>query len=84
MYHVPPKKERILWGLCAPALKEYGIEPSVKLPTVVRKERTWLTPSQIVTFVNAVHGKSFEIASLLALMGMRRSEILGLAGRMWI
>lgn len=75
---VSPKTVKNMWGICAPALKEYGIEPTVKLPPVVRKERTWLTPKQIVVFVNAVYGKSFEIAALLALMGLRRSEILGL------
>lgn len=73
------KTVRNMWGLCAPALKEFGIEPRVKLPAIVKKERSWLTPMQIVSFVNAVHGKSFEIAALLALMGMRRSEILGLS-----
>lgn len=72
------KTVRNMWGLCAPALKEYKITPEVKLPPVVKKERTWLTPKQITVFVNAICGKSFEIAGLLALMGLRRSEILGL------
>lgn len=72
------KTIRNAWGLFAPALKEYGITPEVKLPPVVKKEKAWLDPTQIKTFVSAVRGKSFEIPALLALMGLRRSEILGL------
>lgn len=72
------KTIRNAWGLFAPALKEYGITPEVKLPPVVKKEKAWLDPAQIKTFVSAVRGKSFEIPALLALMGLRRSEILGL------
>ncbi len=51
---------------------------SVRLPQVVSKDEPFLTPEQIPTFVLALRGQSFEIGALLALSGLRRSEILAL------
>lgn len=51
---------------------------TVRLPQVAVTDAPFLTAEQIPVFVEAVKGKTFEIAALLALSGMRRSEILAL------
>lgn len=56
---------------------EIGTElPEVKLPAVVKPDTAWLDYSQIQTFLKAVKGKDCEIGALLALHGLRRSELL--------
>lgn len=46
------------------------------LPQIIRTEHEFLDPDQIPVFVEAVKGKKHEIPALLALHGLRSSEIL--------
>ena len=67
------------WLFVASVLRENNIEvPKVKLPQQKQAERKWLDPDQIVVFCQACRGKSVEREALLALMSLRRSELLGL------
>ena len=67
------------WHLILSALTAQGVEaPAATLPRVVRASRPWLDYEQIQTFLAAVKGKDCELAALLALHGLRRSELLAL------
>lgn len=67
------------WGLISAVIFETtGQKINVRLPQVMPKDRPFLTPEQIPVFVQAIQGKDFEIPALLALSGLRRSEILAL------
>lgn len=67
------------WGLVRTVLKANGIEPSaVSLPQVIRNERPWLDYEQIITFLAAAKDKPGEMAALLALHSLRRSELCAL------
>ncbi len=68
------------WGLIRPAIKlATGRDPAaVSLPQVVPAERAYLTADEIKVFLGAVKGHPHEIAYLLALSSLRRSEILAL------
>ena len=60
-------------------LKEYGVDTGkVQLPQVMITPREFLDPDQISVFLNAVKGKDCEMAALLALHSLRRSELLAL------
>lgn len=66
-------------GLISSVLKNCGCSlPDMVLPQIVKNEHPWLTPDQIVTFVDAVAGTKYEIPSLLALHSLRRSEIFAM------
>ena len=52
--------------------------PEVNLPQKHKTERPWLDYEQIATFLIALRGKPYELGALLALNGLRRSEILHL------
>ena len=74
-----PKTLKNAWGLIASVLRHYDLPvPHVKLPSLVKVETDWLEPEQIPPFVDAVKEKSFAIPALLALHGLRRSEIFAL------
>lgn len=73
-----PKTLKNAWRLVKSVLEENGMEISVALPPVPKAEKKWLTPEQCLTFVDAVKGKRCEIGALLALSGLRRSEVFGL------
>lgn len=73
-----PKTLKNAWGLVRSAISEYDINPTIRLPAPVPHEKEWLTPEQIPVFIEAVKGKPVEIGALLALSGLRRSEIYGL------
>lgn len=67
------------WNFMASVINETTMTRiSVRLPQVVSKDEPFLTPEQIPTFVLALRGQPFEIGALLALSGLRRSEILAL------
>jgi integrase len=60
-------------------VKEYGVDTGkVQLPQVLITPREFLDPDQISVFLNAVKGKDCEMAALLALHSLRRSELLAL------
>lgn len=67
------------WGLVHAALDFAEIEiPKVKLASAPVKEIAFLEPEEILQFCEAVKGRSYEIPALLALNGLRVSEIRGL------
>ena len=67
------------WGFVHTVLKANGIEPrAVSLPQVIRNERPWLDYEQIIRFVAAARDKPGELAALLALHSLRRSELCAL------
>lgn len=67
------------WGFLKTVLKENGIDPgTVTLPQVIRKERAFLEPDQIKSFIKAAEGDRYELFYLLALHGLRRSEVFGM------
>lgn len=74
-----PKTLKNSWGLVRTVLQANGINPgSILLPTVVKKERAWIPPDQIGTFLQAVYGSPYETAYLICLHGLRASEMLAL------
>ena len=74
---VKPKTVHNAFRLVTASLRHGGIPiPSINLPQKAKAERPWLDYTQIQTFMSAVRGKDFEIAALLALNGLRRSELL--------
>lgn len=67
------------WRLVTASLKAQNIPiPETTLPKTVKAERPWLDYEQINTFLKAIEGKDEELAALLALHGLRRSELLAL------
>ena len=58
--------------------EETGKRYSPKLPQIVSEPREFLDHEQILVFTEAVKGTKYEIAALLALCSLRRSEILAL------
>lgn len=67
------------WALCNSALKYAGVTAKPPtLPRIVKRERAYLNYDQILKFIKTVEGQPYEIAALLALHGLRRSEIFGL------
>lgn len=75
---ISPKSIKNAWGLVKSAIAEFDITPSVRLPAPIPHEKLWLTPEQIPSFLSAIKDKTCEIGALLALSGLRRSEIYGL------
>ena len=72
-----PKTVKNAWGFVNSVLKHIGISPpSVNLPQMVKAERLFLQPEQIPVFLNAMRGDDCELAALLGLHSLRRSEIL--------
>lgn len=60
-------------------LKENGIDTgNVHLPQVLLTPREFLDPDQITVFLKAVKDRECEMAALLALHSLRRSELLAL------
>lgn len=70
------------WGLMSAVLDKCGIKhDDVALPPVVPKEMPWLDFNQIEVFVKAIRGEKCELAALLALHSLRRSELIALTPR---
>lgn len=69
------------WGLMSSVIREStGKTVQVQLPQVIPNEAEFLDDSEIKLFLEEVRGKDVEIAALLALSSLRRSEIAAL---MW-
>lgn len=65
------------WGFVASVIYDAtGRKVSVRLPQVVDNDLPFLTAEQIPTFLGAIKGDFCEIAILLGLSGLRRSEIM--------
>lgn len=76
---VKPKTLANAWRLVTASLRYAKLDiPLVNLPKIPKKERPWLDYEQIETFLQAIRGDDCEVAALLALNGLRRSELLHL------
>lgn len=76
---VKPKTVHNAWRLVTASLRHAGAEiPQVNLPQKHKAERQWLDYDQIKTFCDIIKGKPYELGALLALNGLRRSELLHL------
>jgi len=68
------------WRLVTAAWPEaLGEPPKINLPKKRKSVRPWLDYEQIDKFCRAIRGKPYELGALLALQGLRRSEILYLS-----
>lgn len=77
---VSPKTVHNAWRLVSAALKHSDLPvPDINLPQKRKTDRPWLDYTQIERFCEALQGKPYEAAALLALNGCRRSEILHLS-----
>lgn len=75
-----PKTVHNAWRLVTASLHFANEEvPEVNLPRKARADRPWLDYEQIQTFTLALRGKPYELGALLALNGLRRSELLHLS-----
>ena len=67
------------WRLITASLRAQSVEiPDVALPKVAKAERPWLDYEQIKEFLEVIYGEDCELAALLALHGLRLSELLAL------
>lgn len=67
------------YRLVSASLHHVGAEvPVVKLPKIAKAQRPWLDYEQIEIFMAAIKDKPIEMAALLALNGLRRSELFHL------
>lgn len=74
-----PKSIKSAWGFVLTVLKDRtGAAYTVRLPQQIPHDRLFLQPEQIPEFISAMHGNRYEIPALLALHGLRVSEILDL------
>ena len=74
-----PKTIKNAWGLIAPAMRHVGVTPpTITMPAVVLKEHEFLEPDEIPVFLDAIKGSRLELAALLGLHALRRSEICDL------
>lgn len=73
------KTLRNAWALVAAAVAfNTGVKPAVTLPQVVTEEHPYLEAEQIPVFLDAIRDKPCELAALLGLHGLRRSEMFAL------
>ena len=71
-----PKTLKNAWGLVSSAMRFVNVAvPDVSLPKVIADEHAFLEPEQIPLFLGAIRGSEFEVAALLGLHSLRRSEI---------
>ena len=76
---VKPKTVHNAWRLVTGALSHANVEfTPVNLPQKTKADRPWLDYQQIQTFTSALREKPYELGALLALNGLRRSELLHL------
>lgn len=76
---ISPKTLKNSWAFLCSALRHADLPvPSVRLPQTVRADRPWLEPDDVLRLVQLVRGLPFELPVLLALHGLRRSEILAM------
>lgn len=75
-----PKTVANAWGLVTTVMRRNGVQvPEVKLPQKNSlAELPWLTPAEVLVFLDAIRGSVFETGALFALHSLRRSEIFAL------
>lgn len=67
------------WGFVSSVITEAtGRKISVRLPQIISNEAAYLSSADLKAFLEVAKGNRYEIAILLGLSGLRRSEILGL------
>ncbi len=67
------------WRFVCSVLREAGATPpTVALPQIVQEEHPYLEPEQIKPFIEEIKGEPCQIAALLGLHSLRRSEIVAL------
>ncbi|MCL2080345.1 MAG: site-specific integrase [Oscillospiraceae bacterium] len=65
------------WSFVRSVLKYHNLPtPGLTLPQIVEKDKPWLDPEQIPAFLKAIEGDNCEAHILLALHGLRCSEML--------
>lgn len=65
------------WSFICSVLRHIHVEPpNVRLPKIDTEEHAFLEPEQIPIFLEKIHGKSCELAAILGLHSLRRSEIM--------
>ena len=76
---VGAKTVKNAWSLARSSMRASGIDiQDVKMPQIIKKEKQWLEPDEILRFVKLLKNTTYEIPVLLALHGLRRSEILAM------
>jgi len=76
---VSAKTIKNAYSLISGVCKRYGvILPEATLPQQKKTEHSFLQPEQIPVFIKLIEGEQYELPMLLALHGLRRSEIFGL------
>lgn len=74
-----PKTVKNAWGLISAALDYNGCDvPTVRLPASVKTEHAYLQPDQITLFIETIKDQPCEMACLLGLSSLRKSEIFAL------
>ena len=69
----------------ASVLRSSGVSvPPLRLPHIIPSEKAWLDFNALPPFLEAIRGNKHELGALLALHGLRRSELLALEkGSVW-
>ena len=76
---VKPKTLANAWRLVTASVAACGASTaSVTLPASRHGERPWLDYDQIQAFLRSIYSQDCELAALLALHGLRRSELLAI------
>ena len=76
---ISPKTLANAWRLVTASLKAQNmVIPEISLPKTAKAQRPWLDYEQIKVFLKSVEGADCELAALLALHGLRRSELLAI------
>lgn len=74
-----PKTVSNSWGLVTAALNHIKFDvPDVNLPKIPESDEPFLDYEEIKIFIETIKGRSVELAALLALHGLRVSEIIDL------
>ena len=75
------KYAKNVWSFMASAIEEEtGTRPQIELDPPKKNKRPFLEPDEVLIFVDAVKGRSIEIAALLELSSLRISEVLAVRG----
>ena len=75
------KYAKNVWSFMASAIEEEtGTRPQIELDPPKKNKRPFLEPEEVLIFVDAIKGRSIEIAALLELSSLRISEVLAVRG----
>ena len=75
------KYAKNVWSFVASAIEEEtGRRPKIELDAPRKNKRPYLEPEEVLIFVDAIKGRSIEIAALLELSSLRVSEVIAVKG----